>query len=237
MLFRGLPSGADEGAFMLFLIFPFLAMIAAFMSSFLAVRHTRMDEELGRAELVAATPAGRTLPLVATRVPRHPRQSRARAADLPRPPGHGARGTRGRFVAGFGAGAVGVSFLGVGLLSGQLMRTSRGANSLAVWVLLLTFLIGGLGNALGTPDRRSAAHRELLADLALAIRVGRELPAVRRRQRVAAVAVRRVRTGAGRSLASRCRPRETWARASCPNAAGGRMRPRPSADPPRSSGA
>ena len=31
------------------------------------------------------------------------------------------------------------------------MRTSRGANSLAVWVLLLTFLIGGLGNALGTP--------------------------------------------------------------------------------------
>ncbi len=150
MLFRGLPSGADEGAFMLFLIFPFLAMNAAFMSSFLAVRHTRMDEELGRAELVAATPAGRILPLFAT-------LTHGILADL-------ALGLltalalittglapRGSFVAGLGAAAVGVSFLGVGLLAGQLMRTSRGANSLAVWVLLLTFLIGGLGNALGTP--------------------------------------------------------------------------------------
>ena len=47
---------------MVFLIFPWLAMLAAFMSSFLAVRHTRMDEEQGRAELVAATPAGRIDP-------------------------------------------------------------------------------------------------------------------------------------------------------------------------------
>jgi ABC-2 type transport system permease protein len=150
MLFRGLPSGADEGAFMLFLIFPFLAMMAAFMSSFLAVRHTRMDEELGRAELVAATPAGRTMPLVATVV--HGILANLALALLTSlallATGLAAQGS---FVAGFGAGAVGLSFLGVGLLSGQLMRTSRGANSLAVWVLLLTFLIGGLGNALGTP--------------------------------------------------------------------------------------
>src|SRR5215213_2713254 len=47
LLFRGLPSGAEEGAFMLFLIFPFLAMTAAFMSTFLAVRHTRTEEEDG----------------------------------------------------------------------------------------------------------------------------------------------------------------------------------------------
>ena len=66
MLFRGLPSGAELDAFTLFLIFPFLAMMAAFMSTFLAVRHTRTEEELGRAELVGATPAGRTTPLIAT---------------------------------------------------------------------------------------------------------------------------------------------------------------------------
>ncbi|MET0783713.1 MAG: polyketide antibiotic transporter [Leifsonia flava] len=150
MLFRGLPSGAEEGAFMLFLIFPFLAMTAAFMSSFLAVRHTRMDEELGRAELVAATPAGRTLPLLATLV--HGILANVALALLTSSAlvstGLAAESS---FVAGFGAGAVGVAFLGVGLLSGQLMRTSRGANSLAVWVLLLTFLLAGLGNALGTP--------------------------------------------------------------------------------------
>lgn len=150
LLFRGLPSGADEGAFMLFLIFPFLAMTAAFMSSFLAVRHTRTDEELGRAELVAATPAGRTLPLLVTLV-------HGILADLVLALVTSAAllatglAAGGSFVAGFGAGAVGVSFLGVGLLAGQLMRTSRGANALAVWVLLVTFLFAGLGNALGTP--------------------------------------------------------------------------------------
>ena len=151
MLFRGLPSGADEGAFMLFLIFPFLAMLAAFMSSFLAVRHTRMDEEQGRAELVTATPAGRVQPLLATVV--HGLLANLALAVLTAlaliSTGLGVSGS---FVAGFGAAAVGLSFLGVGLLSGQLMRTSRGANSLAVWVLLLSFLIAGLGNALGTPS-------------------------------------------------------------------------------------
>lgn len=151
MLFRGLPSGAGEGAFMLFLIFPFLAIDAAFMSSFLAVRHTRMDEELGRAELVAATPAGRTMPVLATIT--HGLLANLGLALLTSlallstglPAG-------GSFVAGFAAGAVGVSFLGIGLLAGQLMRTSRGANALAVWILLLTFLIAGLGNAVGTPS-------------------------------------------------------------------------------------
>jgi ABC-2 type transport system permease protein len=150
MLFRGLPSGADEGAFMLFLIFPFLALDAAFMSSFLAVRHTRMDEELGRAELVAATPAGRTVPVLATLA--HGVLANAGLAVLTAlallSTGLPAAGS---FVAGVGAGAVGLAFLGIGLLSGQLMRTSRGANALAVWVLLLTFLLAGLGNALGTP--------------------------------------------------------------------------------------
>jgi len=68
LLFRGLPSGAEQGAMMVFLIFPFLALDAALMSTFLAVRHTRMDEEQGRAELVSATPAGRTTPVVATAI-------------------------------------------------------------------------------------------------------------------------------------------------------------------------
>ena len=59
LLFRGLPSGTGEGAFIAFLIFPWLALLAALMSTFLAVRHTRGDEEAGRAELVAATPGRR----------------------------------------------------------------------------------------------------------------------------------------------------------------------------------
>ncbi|WP_438354423.1 ABC transporter permease [Microbacterium sp. CJ88] len=151
LLFRGLPSGPDEGAFVAFLIFPFLAMLAAFMSSFLAVRHTRGEEEPGRAELVAGTPAGRTTPLLATIA--HGVLANAVLAVLtalalvacgfPGP---------GSWIAGVGAAAVGLVFLGVGLVAAQAFSTSRGANALGVWVLLVTYLLCGIGNALGTPS-------------------------------------------------------------------------------------
>ncbi|WP_106815210.1 ABC transporter permease [Microbacterium timonense] len=151
MLFRGLPSGAEREAFTLFLIFPFLAMMAAFMSSFLAVRHTRAEEEIGRAELVSATPAGRTAPTSATIV--HGLLANLILAALVALV-YVASGfaVAGSLIAGAAAGAVGVVFLGVGLVAAQLMRTSRGANSLSVWVLIATFVLCGLGNALGTPS-------------------------------------------------------------------------------------
>lgn len=151
MLFRGLPSGAGEGAFMLFLIFPFLALLAALMSSFLAVRHTRGDEEAGRAELVAATRAGRRAPLLATLA--HGVLANLVLASLTAV-ALAATGlaVRGSVVSGLAAGAVGLTFLGVGLVAAQLMRTSSGANSLAVWILMLSFLAAGIGNALGTPS-------------------------------------------------------------------------------------
>ncbi|SDG63327.1 ABC transporter permease [Microbacterium pygmaeum] len=150
LLFRGLPSGAEEGAFMLFLIFPWLAILAAFMSTFLAVRHTRMDEELGRTELVAATPAGRTMPLLATLV--HGVLANILVGVLTALAllATGA-GTAGSVISGAAVGAVGIVFLGVGLLAGQLMRTSRGANALAVWIVVATFVLSGIGNAVGTP--------------------------------------------------------------------------------------
>jgi ABC-2 type transport system permease protein len=150
LLFRGLPSGATEGAFLAFLILPFLAMMAAFMSSFLAVRHTRGEEEPERAELVAATPAGRVTPLLATIV--HGLLANAALAVLTTaallavglPVG-------GSWMTGLAAGAVGVSLLGIGLVGAQIFTTSRAANAFGVWMLLLTFLLCGTGNAMGTP--------------------------------------------------------------------------------------
>jgi len=151
LLFRGLPSGAGEGAFIAFLIVPFLCMLAAFMSSFLAVRHTRADEETGRAELVGGTPAGRMLPTVVTLV--HGLIANLVLALLTAlalvAAGLEAAGS---FVVGNAAGVVGVFFLGLGLLTSQLMRTSRGANTVSVSVLLVTYLLAGIGNALGTPS-------------------------------------------------------------------------------------
>ena len=151
LMFRGLPSGTSEGAFLAFEVLPWLALLAALMSTFLAVRHTRGDEEAGRSELVWATPAGRRLPTVVTivhgllaNVVLAVLTSLARVATgLP---------TAGSLLSGAAAGATGIAFLGIGLLAAQLMRTSRGANSLTVWVLVATFLIRGLGNAAGTPN-------------------------------------------------------------------------------------
>ncbi|MET0735611.1 MAG: polyketide antibiotic transporter [Microbacterium sp.] len=151
LLFRGLPSGADEGAFMVFLIFPWLAILAAFMSTFLAVRHTRMDEESGRTELIAATPAGRLLPVGATAV--HGILANIvlgilvalayLAVGMP---------AEGSVLVGSAAASVGIVFLGVALVAAQLFRTSRGANSASVWITVGTFVIAGLGNAIGTPS-------------------------------------------------------------------------------------
>ena len=58
----------------------------------------------------------------------------------------------GSILAGLSAASVGVVFLGVGLIAAQLMRTSRGANALTVWILLIALLAAGFGNAIGTPS-------------------------------------------------------------------------------------
>ena len=104
-----------------------------------------------RAELVSATPAGRMAPTLATILHGVLADAVLAALVIAVYAGSGFD-LGGSVVAGVAAGAVGVVFLGVALVAAQLMRTSRGANSLAVWVLIATFVIGGLGNALGRPS-------------------------------------------------------------------------------------
>ncbi|MFJ4036541.1 ABC transporter permease [Microbacterium sp. NPDC090007] len=151
LLLRGLPSGTDEAAFAAFLIAPFLLLLAALMSTFLAVRHTRAEEESGRADLIAATPAGRSSPFAATVV-------HGIAADLVLGGlvaltfvGLGYP-VQGSVLLGLATTATGVVFLGVTLLGAQMVRTSRAANAIGVWATLIGLLACGLGNALGTPS-------------------------------------------------------------------------------------
>lgn len=151
LLFRGLPSGSDASSVMAFLILPFLALMAALMSTFLAVRHTRGDEEQQRTELVAATPAGRTLPFAVTAV--HGILANIVLGLLVtltfvasgQPAG-------GATAIGAASAATGVVFLAVALLVAQLVRTSRAANAASVWVVMIAYLVCGIGNALGTPS-------------------------------------------------------------------------------------
>lgn len=145
----GLPSGADEGPFVAFQIQPWLLLLAALMSVFLATRHSRGDEERGRAELVQATPAGRVTPLLATIV--HGSLANLLlgvlsaaaliAIGLP---------VTGSLLTGLSITATGIVYLGVVLLAAQWLPTSRATNSLGVWVVITGFLLCGAGSAMGT---------------------------------------------------------------------------------------
>ncbi|MCX7522673.1 hypothetical protein OSC27_10335 [Microbacterium sp. STN6] len=151
LMLRGLPQGSSLAAVTYFEIFTFLALLAGLMSTFLAVRHTRAEEESGRAELVASTPAARLTPTAATLV--HGVLANLvvgivvaagfAASALP---------VAGSLLAGAAVAATGIVFVGVGLLTSQLMVTSRAANGVAAAAVLLAYVLRGIGDAAGTPS-------------------------------------------------------------------------------------
>lgn len=149
LVLRGLPQGTTLAAVTFFEIFTFLALLAGLMNTFLAVRHSRAEEESGRAELVGSTPAGRLLPTTATVV--HGVIANILLA-IATGVGFLASGlpAYGSFVAGAAVGGAGVAFLAVGLLLAQLMSTSRGANGYAAAIVLIAYVLRGVGDATGT---------------------------------------------------------------------------------------
>lgn len=150
LVLRGLPQGTSAAAVTFFEIFTFLALLAGLMNTFLAVRHSRAEEESGRAELVSSTPAGRLLPTAATVI--HAAWANVALAVLT---GLGFLSAGlpayGSIVAGVATGGAGLAFFAVGLLLAQVMSTSRGANGFASAVVVLAYLLRGVGDATGTP--------------------------------------------------------------------------------------
>ncbi|SDE22202.1 ABC transporter permease [Auraticoccus monumenti] len=151
LFLRGTPDGTSVGAVTFFQLFSFLGVLAGLMQVFLVVRHTRADEEAGRAELVGATPTGRLLPLAATLA------TSAVAGLL-----LGALAALALLVAGLDAtgavltgaalGLVGLVFAGVAAVCAQVLPTSRAANGLAGGLVGLAYLVRGVGDALGSPS-------------------------------------------------------------------------------------
>ncbi|TBN56233.1 hypothetical protein EYE40_01820 [Glaciihabitans arcticus] len=151
LMVRGLPNGAEIGQFTFFQIFTWLGLMAGLMSTFLAIRHTRAEEESGRAELVSSTAAGRYIPYLATVV-------HGLLANLVLGVGVAAGfavtglAVDGSLLTGVAAAAVGMAFLGLGLLAAQLFRSARSSNSVAVILVVGSLILRGLGDALGTPS-------------------------------------------------------------------------------------
>jgi len=145
----GLASGATVGAYAMVRDFLLLAVLAALMSIFTVVRHTRQGEETGRAELVGAAVVGRYAGLAAALV-------MAVAANLVLAGMLGlalivaGQPAAGSFTAGAAVAAVGLAFAGVAAVTTQLTSSTRGASGLAAAVLGVSFLAAGIGNVAGT---------------------------------------------------------------------------------------
>jgi ABC-2 type transport system permease protein len=143
-----LPSGASLGAYVMDRSWVTLAVLAAVMSILCVVRHTRQNEETGRAELLGAGVVGQCAPLAAA-------VAVALGANLALAPlaalGLIAAGqpAAGSFAAGAAITAVGVAFTGAAAVTTQVSRSARGASGLAFAALAVSFLVSGLGNVLG----------------------------------------------------------------------------------------
>jgi ABC-2 type transport system permease protein len=149
MRLLGLTSGPSIGGYMLHRDFVTVAVLAAVMSTLAVVRHTRQNEELGRAELVGAAVVGRYAGLAAAvivTVAANVVLWLALAlgmiiAGLP---------VAGSLLAGASVAGVGLVFTGVAAVACQLASTGRGAIGLTGAVLGVAFLVSGIGNMAGT---------------------------------------------------------------------------------------
>ena len=128
-----------------------LAVLAALMSALSVVRHTRQNEETGRAELVGAAVVGRHAGLAAALVV-------TVAANVALAVLAGLAGivagqpAVGSFTAGMATGGLGIVFAGIAAVTVQLSSTTRGASGLAAAVLGVAFVVSGIGNMLGHVD-------------------------------------------------------------------------------------
>ncbi|MBG6190292.1 ABC-2 type transport system permease protein [Arthrobacter sp. CAN_A212] len=151
LFLRGLPDGSGMGAVVFFQGYAFTALLAGLMSTLLVVRHTRADEELGRAELIGSTPLPRSASLGATLLVGCAANlilagcvaAGCTAAGLPGP---------GSLTAGAAVGTVGLFFVPVAGLMAQLMPSGRSANGAAASLVGAAYLLRGVGDALGTPN-------------------------------------------------------------------------------------
>ncbi|MFD0662544.1 ABC transporter permease [Thermocatellispora tengchongensis] len=148
LLMRGAPVGTDLGALVNFRNYAFMLVLAALMSTFAIVRHTRQNEENGRAELLGAGRLGRRAGLTSALVV-------VAGADLLL--GAALTGTLlgaglpadGALAFGAATAATGLAFAGLAAVAAQLFQSARAANAFAATAVGVAFLVRGIGDALG----------------------------------------------------------------------------------------
>ncbi|MHA7304908.1 ABC transporter permease [Arthrobacter sp. TMN-49] len=151
LFLRGLPDGTGIGAVVFFQGYAFTAVLAGLMSTFLVIRHTRSDEELGRAELIGSVPIPRAAPLTATLLLGAGANLVLALCTAAGFAGAGLPGP-GALLAGAAVGSVGAFFVAVSATIAQVMPSGRAANGAAAGVVGAAYFLRGIGDALGTPN-------------------------------------------------------------------------------------
>lgn len=148
-IFGGPINGPDIGEIINNETFLFAAIAIAFMSTLTVIRHTRQNEETGRAELLASGVTGRHALLVSALLV-------AVSANIILSgllvvaflanglPVAGSIGTAAAL------GAIGVCFGAIAAVTAQISDSARGANGLAAAIIGVAFLLRAIGDGIGT---------------------------------------------------------------------------------------
>jgi ABC-2 type transport system permease protein len=146
--FSGPMAGTGLGAIVMTETFALLAVLVSIMSVQAVVRHTRLEEETGRAELVGSAVVGRHAPLTAALILTFAANTVFAAvtaailvaSDLP---------VAGSILAALSLMGVGWSFAGVAAITAQVSSSARGANGLGGATVGIAFFLRALGDSLG----------------------------------------------------------------------------------------
>jgi ABC-2 type transport system permease protein len=145
----GPASGTSLGAMSIVESYLVLAIFVALMSGQAVVRHTRLDEETGRAELIGSSVVGRHARLSAALIVAALANAVIALAATLVLVAHGLP-LGGSLAAAVSLAGVGLTFASVAAVAAQASVTQRGANGLVGLALGVAFLLRAVGDAFGT---------------------------------------------------------------------------------------
>lgn len=148
LVLRGIPTDTSLAAMVMFQVLAYLAVLAGFMSTLAVVRHTRQNEETGRAEMIGATVVGRHASLTAALIVVAGANA-VLAALLALFLVAGGQPAASSIAAGAAVGAAGLAFAGIAAVAAQVTQGARAANGIAAAAIGAGFLLRGFGDALG----------------------------------------------------------------------------------------
>lgn len=122
------------------------ALLAAIMTTFIVVRHSRGDEESGRLELIGSAAVGRHAALVAGMLVASLATVAVFAVLAVVPIAFGVPAA-GSIAFAAGVALCGLVFTAVAAVTAQLAQTARSARGLAIGLLLVVFLFRAIGDS------------------------------------------------------------------------------------------